>query len=277
MFRRGARASRGVNLSRRMTNARLLGEGRASTNNHTYPVALVCLSTGVHWDEAGSLSRGAVFWARPIFTGSRLGSRARCRYPRKSKLLRSRWPCLETVGCSCPAGLHFEAPTNAVASRHQGSYPHPTPHLRQSLHDEGRGYPQPATNPRPFIHHHDHALCPLVAGSFGVCFEAVAPCAVRIYFWVISMQSMISFGDDMASITIRNLDDDLKAQLRVVAASHGRSMEEEARVIIRQALFKPEKSGGLGSRIHARFATVGGVDLEVPARKDKARAASFGE
>lgn len=81
----------------------------------------------------------------------------------------------------------------------------------------------------------------------------------------------------MASITIRNLDDDLKAQLRVVAASHGRSMEEEARVIIRQALFKLEKSGGLGSRIHARFAAVGGVDLEVPARKDKARAVSFDE
>lgn len=67
MFRRGARASWGVNLSRRMTNARLLGEGRASTNNYTYPVALVCLTTGVHWDEAGSLSRGVIFGARPIF------------------------------------------------------------------------------------------------------------------------------------------------------------------------------------------------------------------
>ena len=81
----------------------------------------------------------------------------------------------------------------------------------------------------------------------------------------------------MASITIRNLDDDLKAQLRVVAARHGRSMEEEARVIIRQALLQSEKSGGLGSRIHARFAAAGGADIEVPARKDKARAASFDE
>jgi plasmid stability protein len=81
----------------------------------------------------------------------------------------------------------------------------------------------------------------------------------------------------MASITIRNLDDDLKAQLRMVAASHGRSMEEEARVIIRQALYKSEKTDGLGSRIHARFAAVGGADLDIPARKDKARAASFDE
>jgi len=81
----------------------------------------------------------------------------------------------------------------------------------------------------------------------------------------------------MASITIRNLDDDLKAQLRVLAASHGRSMEEEARVIIRHALLKTENMGGLGSRIHARFAAVGGADLDIPARKDKARAASFDE
>jgi plasmid stability protein len=92
-----------------------------------------------------------------------------------------------------------------------------------------------------------------------------------------AMHSMISLGGNMASITIRNLDDDLKAQLRVVAASHGRSMEEEVRVIIRHALFKSAKSGGLGSRINARFAAVGGVDLEVPARKSKARAASFDE
>lgn len=81
----------------------------------------------------------------------------------------------------------------------------------------------------------------------------------------------------MASITIRNLDDELKARLRMLAASNGRSMEEEARVIIRHALCKAENTGGLGSRIHARFAAVGGADLEIPARKDKARAASFDE
>jgi len=37
----------------------------------------------------------------------------------------------------------------------------------------------------------------------------------------------------MASITIRNLDDDVKHRLRVRAAEHGRSMEEEARDILR--------------------------------------------
>jgi plasmid stability protein len=94
---------------------------------------------------------------------------------------------------------------------------------------------------------------------------------------MISMKSMIALGVTMASITIRNLDDDLKARLRVVAASHGRSMEEEVRVILSQALAQPEKRGGLGSRIHSRFAALGGADLELPARKTKARAADFDE
>ncbi len=40
----------------------------------------------------------------------------------------------------------------------------------------------------------------------------------------------------MASITIRNLDDDIKHLLRVRAAEHGRSMEEEARDILRRNL-----------------------------------------
>jgi len=40
----------------------------------------------------------------------------------------------------------------------------------------------------------------------------------------------------MASITIRNLDDDIKHLLRVRAAEHGRSMEEEARDILRRVM-----------------------------------------
>lgn len=42
----------------------------------------------------------------------------------------------------------------------------------------------------------------------------------------------------MASITIRNLDKALKARLRVQAAVHGRSMEEEARNILSSAVSK---------------------------------------
>ena len=79
----------------------------------------------------------------------------------------------------------------------------------------------------------------------------------------------------MAAITIRNLGDDVKTSLRVRAARHGRSMEEEARRILREALIPPEPSGGLGTRIHQRFARLGGVDLDLPARDEPARAATF--
>ena len=69
----------------------------------------------------------------------------------------------------------------------------------------------------------------------------------------------------MAALTIRNLDDDLKAKLRVAAAQHGQSMEEEVRCILRQVL-SPTASGSLGQRLHQRFNALS-VDLEVPARR----------
>lgn len=81
-------------------------------------------------------------------------------------------------------------------------------------------------------------------------------------------------GVNMASITIRNLDEQLKAQLRMEAAKHGHSMEEEVRVILRGALNQPKKEG-LGSRIRERFAETGGVELEVPSRSDKPRVPGF--
>ena len=40
----------------------------------------------------------------------------------------------------------------------------------------------------------------------------------------------------MTSITVRNIEDDLKRRLRIRAAEHGHSMEEEARRILRTAL-----------------------------------------
>jgi len=70
----------------------------------------------------------------------------------------------------------------------------------------------------------------------------------------------------MASITIRNLDDDVKRRLRVRAAEHGRSMEEEARDILRQVVGQPSALKNLGRAIHARFAAVGGIDLPATER-----------
>ena len=70
----------------------------------------------------------------------------------------------------------------------------------------------------------------------------------------------------MASITIRNLDEPLKARLRVQAAMHGRSMEDEAKDILRTTLNKtPAPPVNLAAAIRARFASVGGVELpEMP-------------
>ena len=71
----------------------------------------------------------------------------------------------------------------------------------------------------------------------------------------------------MANITIRNLDDDVKTRLRVRAAEHHRSMEEEVRMILRDAV----NGGGTAPRDMAKFtrecfAPLGGVELELPPR-----------
>jgi antitoxin FitA len=79
----------------------------------------------------------------------------------------------------------------------------------------------------------------------------------------------------VATLTIRGLDDETKTRLRVSAARHGRSMEAEVRSILEDALPSQQASGGLGSRIHARFAAVGGVELDLPRRSEMPRAASL--
>ena len=71
----------------------------------------------------------------------------------------------------------------------------------------------------------------------------------------------------MASITVRNLDDDLKRRLRIRAAENGRSMEQEAREILRSALaVEATPSKNLGTAIRERFAPYGGVELDIPPR-----------
>ena len=71
----------------------------------------------------------------------------------------------------------------------------------------------------------------------------------------------------MASITIRNLDDSLKQRLRVRAAEHGRSMEEEARAILRQAVGEAPPPSNLAEAIRKRIAPLGGVELDIPPRE----------
>jgi plasmid stability protein len=69
------------------------------------------------------------------------------------------------------------------------------------------------------------------------------------------------------SITIRNLEDSVKSRLRLRAARNGRSMEEEARQILRTALAdKTRRSADLFEAIRRRIAPMGGVELPIPKR-----------
>lgn len=62
----------------------------------------------------------------------------------------------------------------------------------------------------------------------------------------------------MAQILIRQLEDDTKAKLQRLARQHGRSTEEEAREIIRNAVRNVDNPPRrLGSRIASRFKGMG--------------------
>jgi antitoxin FitA len=72
----------------------------------------------------------------------------------------------------------------------------------------------------------------------------------------------------MATLTVRKLDDGVKSRLRVRAASNGRSMEEEARKILGQAVGEEDapKPTNLADAIAAIFDPLGGVELDIPPR-----------
>lgn len=71
----------------------------------------------------------------------------------------------------------------------------------------------------------------------------------------------------MAALTIRNVDDATKAALRIRAAQHGVSMEEEARRILREALSRVSMPPQLGQRLLERFSDVASADFELPERQ----------
>jgi plasmid stability protein len=71
----------------------------------------------------------------------------------------------------------------------------------------------------------------------------------------------------MATLLIRRLDDDLKQELRVRASRNRRSMEEEVRVILREALQStPDERPHFVDAIRKRIERIGGIDLELPPR-----------
>jgi antitoxin FitA len=76
----------------------------------------------------------------------------------------------------------------------------------------------------------------------------------------------------MDSITISNVDDDLKRRLKERAAEHGHSIEFEVRDILRAALVGSTGEtapvpGNLGDAIRAIVEPLGGIELDIPQRK----------
>jgi len=81
----------------------------------------------------------------------------------------------------------------------------------------------------------------------------------------------------MAAMTIRNIDEQLKAKLRIQAAIHGRSMEDEARDILRAALSaQPARTDSLIEAIQKRVEPLGGIEIELPVREPIREAPNLG-
>ena len=81
----------------------------------------------------------------------------------------------------------------------------------------------------------------------------------------------------MAALSIRDLDDAVREKLRLRAAQHGRSMEAEIRDILTAAVAEDAPATDLFSALTDRFARLGGVELDLPARSTPPRAASLPE
>jgi len=73
----------------------------------------------------------------------------------------------------------------------------------------------------------------------------------------------------MATLMIRNLDETTKANIRLQAARHGISMEEEARQLLRKAVNPAVLSEGLGTRLQRRFGALSGVELQTSQLPDR--------
>ena len=100
----------------------------------------------------------------------------------------------------------------------------------------------------------------------------------RVHIWPLQSNASNASIDSMATLTIRQLDERTKSRLRIRAAHHGRSMEEEAREILRSALTgSPPANANLADAIRRRFAAFGGLELELPRRDTMRQPPHFSE
>lgn len=92
---------------------------------------------------------------------------------------------------------------------------------------------------------------------------------------IFSYRSPMKGEQPVASITIRNLDEDVKTRLRVRAAKHNRSMEEEVRIILSEAVKRRRSTRNLVEIARSHFGPENGVDLELPPRGPMREPPSF--
>lgn len=82
----------------------------------------------------------------------------------------------------------------------------------------------------------------------------------------------------MAAISVRGLNEDISARLKVRATRHGRSMEAEVHVILTEALAdRKHARPNLAQVVRERFAGIDADELDIPARRDRPRAADLPE
>ena len=80
----------------------------------------------------------------------------------------------------------------------------------------------------------------------------------------------------MSSITVRNLDEAVKNALRLRAARHGWSMEQEVRQILRQTVLPEQlEATSFAERVNSRFAGLNVESLSAPARQPARKPPGF--
>lgn len=85
-------------------------------------------------------------------------------------------------------------------------------------------------------------------------------------------------SSDVATVLIRKLDDGLKSRLRIRAARHGRSMEEEAREILKAGLSaEPAKGLNMAQAIRKHIDPLGGIELTPLTREPVRRPPKLGK
>jgi plasmid stability protein len=98
--------------------------------------------------------------------------------------------------------------------------------------------------------------------------EAPASPGGQVQSLILAVSLIARSSARMASITIRKLDEGLKARLRIRAARNGRSMEDEARDVLRIALAHEQPAPrDLVEAVRRRFGKIGPVELPIPARE----------